>query len=151
MNFHLQSITQSRWRIWVMDAGPGRCHIISCSIAYYQPTSGQIENNGGARMTIDTRYHLFWSANTDACNTSRLREILPRYQDTTNSLSSVTNERCPGTEYTDNYLLSSGFWPRVKLKNYHHPVRPLSSKRFQLLIVRAQSMDKRLWEQKLGY
>ena len=54
----------------------------------------------------------------------------------------------PGTEYTDNYLLSSGFWPRVKLKNYHHPVRPLSFKRFQLLIVRAQSMDKRDCESK---
>ena len=28
------------------------------SIAYYQPTSGQIENNEGARMTIDTDYLL---------------------------------------------------------------------------------------------
>ena len=147
MNFHLQSITQSRWRIWVMDAALGWCHLIAPpSLITSQPPAK-------LRIMKGLEWQLTPGISSLISKHGCLQyfppwEILRRFRDTTNSLSSVTNDPRPGTEYTDNYLLSSGFWPRVKLKNYHHPVRPLSFKRFQLLIVRAQSVDKRDGESK---
>ena len=111
----------------------GRCHLIAppSLITSQPPAKLRIMKGLGWQLTLTIssliskhgclQYFPSW-------------EILRRFRDTTNSLSSVTNDPRPGTEYTDNYLLSSGFWPRVKLKNYHHPVRPLSFKRFQQIL-----------------